>query len=512
MRDPAASASPGPVKKMKLAFYLGCLVLILTGGCAPFTPEPRTPAPESLPSAFSMYSEESETGEAAGDLWWESYGSPELNRLVAGALGGNFSLREAWARLEQARAQAAKVGAAGLPQLTGEAGYDHVWKKEDNLRGEAVETETEEYSLGLGASYELDLWGRIESLREVERAGVAAGRADLETAAMTVAAEAVDNWIDLLAVREELGLLENQVRINAGLLELQEVRFENSAATALDVLQQREVLAGVTAQIPSLKAREQNLKHALALLQGLPPGTPLGLTEPGLPQLPPLPEPGLPADLLAMRPDVRAAGLKLKASDWEVAAARADRLPTLTLTGGLKYSGDELNVLFNNWILSLAASLTGPIFDGGRREAETARVRAVVDERLAAYEKIVLTAVLEVENALVNERRQREHLEALEKELAAAELALGEAERRYTNGLDNFIPMLTELLNVQVLQRELIREKAVLLQYRVALHRALGGGWTGRLEPQGLAVKSTESGPGPESKPEISTAPAESGT
>jgi outer membrane protein TolC len=142
-----------------------------------------------------------------------------------------------------------------------------------------------------------------------------------------------------------------------------------------------------------------------------------------------------------------------------------------------------MDVLFDNWLLSLAGNLTAPVFDGKRRAAEVDRSLAVVDENLAAYHKTVLTAIKEVEDALVNETKQREHINGLEKVTATARKALTEAGNRYRKGLTDYLPVLTQLLTVQGLERELIQKQANLLEVRISLYRALGGTWTESLTP-----------------------------
>jgi outer membrane protein TolC len=198
-----------------------------------------------------------------------------------------------------------------------------------------------------------------------------------------------------------------------------------------------------------------------------------------------LPALGLPADLLANRPDVRAAGLRLQATEWQVAAARANRLPAIRLAAGAQYGRNDLDLLFDTWLLSLAANLTAPIFDGGRRAAEVDRTQAEADENLWAYRRIVLTAIKEVEDALENETRQLEHIEGLIAVREAAQNGLQEAIGRYRNGLSDYLPVLTQLLVVQDLERDLISQRALLVLYRVGLYRALGGGWStyAELEP-----------------------------
>ena len=468
---------------MKRVLFIVLAGVVLWAGCSPFAPGPRNMVPEEMPERYSLYSED---GPKDLGRWWERFDSPELNALMEQALGGNFGIRTAWARLKQSGAQFAKVHAGLYPTVTAEFEGTHTRQGKKTARGGMVETSTDSVSLGLAASYELDLWGRVRALDRSQELTFQAGRADLDAAAMSVAGSVAEVWIDLIATREGLRVLEKQLETYNTLLGLQVLRFENSLATALDVLQQQEVVARTASQIPPMKARERVLSNSLAVLLGRPPGAALEVSQKTLPELEPLPRTGLPADLLAMRPDVRAAGLRLKSSDWEVAAARADRLPTLSLTGRAEYTGENLSRLFDNWLANLAAGLVGPIFDAGRRKAEVDRARAEAEELLAAYERTVFEAVQEVEDGLVNERTQVEHLKLLEEELTAARNALGEAERRYGNGLDNFIPLLTEMLNVQGLEREIVSARATLVKYRIGLYRSLGGDWTDRLTPAGL--------------------------
>jgi NodT family efflux transporter outer membrane factor (OMF) lipoprotein len=278
-------------------------------------------------------------------------------------------------------------------------------------------------------------------------------------------------------------LLEHQLQTNLTLLELVELRFRMSMVSALDVYQQKQVVEDIRAEIPLVEAEEQVLRHELALLLGKPPGTSLKISREDLPEPAEIPATGLPADLLSSRPDLRRAGMRLQAADWQVAAARANRLPAISLTAGAQYGKGDMDVLFDNWLLSLAGNLTVPIFDGGRRAAEVDRRQAIADENLSAYRQAVLTALKEVENALVSEAKQREHIRALEDVLVTARKALEQAGIRYRNGVTDYLPVLTQLLAVQGLERNLIRQRENLLSARVSLYRSLGGTWTDSLSP-----------------------------
>jgi NodT family efflux transporter outer membrane factor (OMF) lipoprotein len=456
---------------------LSLIAMYLLQSCAPFKPELRADLADGLPQSYSLF-----TGQAdLSQPWWRSFAAPELAILINAAFANNFSLKEAWARLMQTKALAKKAGAAFFPEIAAEA---------DALSGRQRSSDRvdptigfQDFSLGLVSSYELDLWGRIRSEQEAAAAQVNASQEDLYAARMTLSAEVAQRWINIISQELQKRLLEKQLETNRIFLELIELRFRKSMVSALDVYQQRQVVESIEAEIPLVEAQKKLFEHQLALLMGKPPAAPLPIAVKKLPQPNALPAAGLPADLLANRPDIRSAGALLKAADWQVAAARANRLPAISLRAGATYGEGDLDILFDNWLLRLAASLSAPLFDGGRRTAELQRSQAAADENLWTYRRTVLTAFKEVEDALVSETKQRAHIDALKKVYATASKGLEEAISRYRNGLSDYLPVLTQLITVQNLERDLIRQETVLLLYRVALHRALGGAWMRNYDP-----------------------------
>jgi outer membrane protein TolC len=203
--------------------------------------------------------------------------------------------------------------------------------------------------------------------------------------------------------------------------------------------------------------------------------------------------------LLVQRPDIRAALARLHAADFLTGSARAELLPAIRLTGGIGTNTAEIRNLFDDWFVSVAAGLTGPIFEGLRRTAEVERSQAVAEQRLAEYRLTVLTAIQEVEAALIQEIRQREYLEALAEQLEAAQNALREAGERYRKGLNDYLPVLAALERTQALTRQTVIGRRQLLSYRLSLYRALGGTWTRDLQApvplseQAAAVKESGS-------------------
>jgi len=446
--------------------------------CSFFEPQPRKLLADRLPETFSMDSQ----GTEKPDHWWESFGDPELNRLVGEALSDNLTIKEAWARLGQVNALAVQAGASLYPDLFLSTEAIHTRQRLENESHQGGTTETiRDYSVGLLSSYELDLWGRIRSEQQAANLEASATRQDLNAAAITLAAEVTVNWLNILSQRIQKRILLDQLETNQTYLELVELRFRKSMASALDVFQQKQIVAQVKAKIPQVEAQEALLMHELALLLGKPPRTSLSITREVLPVPPEIPSTGLPADLLTARPDVRAAGLRLHGADWLVAAARANRMPAVRLTADASYGAEEWDLLFDNWFLGIAAGLTAPLFDGKQRAAEVDRTNAVVDEKLSAYYRTVLTAIKEVEDALVSEKKQRQHIEALHEQINAAQRALNEAMERYRKGMNDYLPVLTQLLAVQGLERDIVQQQTALLIYRVNLYRALGGTWVNEL-------------------------------
>jgi NodT family efflux transporter outer membrane factor (OMF) lipoprotein len=479
-----------------LVFFI--VMVFLTSSCNLFKPEIRKSPEGELPRTFSLYT----PGPERPEKWWEELKDQELNVLVEEALSENFTLKEAWARLNQAQALAVQVGSRLYPELTGISGASYTRQRvddDDRLDGTSTRT-IEDYSLGLISSYELDLWGRIRSEREAARLEAKATREDLNAAAITLAAEVTERWANIISQRMQKRLLERQLRTNLIFLELVELRFRKAMVSVLDVYQQKQVVERVKAEIPLVEEEEQLLLHELALLLGKPPRTPLEISRDTLPLPAEIPATGLPADLLAARPDVRATGLRLQAADYQVAAARADRLPAINLTAAASYGADKLDLIFENWLLRLAGNLAAPIFDGKRRIAEVDRTRAIVDENLSRYRETVLTAIKEVEDALVSEMKQREHIEGLKLQMSASRKALEQAGERYRRGLSDYLPVLTQLLAVQELERDLIQQETILLIDRIRLYRALGGTWVNNLQRNAglLNMSTTEGDPGNE--------------
>ncbi len=187
-----------------------------------------------------------------------------------------------------------------------------------------------------------------------------------------------------------------------------------------------------------------------------------------------MPQTGLPAELIQRRPDIRSAYYAVQAADSDLAAAIADRFPRLSLTAGVDTSGAHTRDLFDNWAGNLAASLTGPIFDGGLRRAEIKRAKAFAQEQLNFYARTVANAIREVEDSLVSMQKQAEYIKLLEEELAVVRLTLKDAMVQYQNGKSSYLSYLIAWSSIERLERQLVGERANIIKDRIGFHRALG--------------------------------------
>lgn len=402
--------------------------------------------------------------------WWETFNDRALTKLVRQAIGNNFEIQSVAARISQADATLRQAGGRLFPQINGSGSFAVRWADGDDNAQERRSTST---NLGALLDWEIDLWGRLRSAREARQLERDATISDWLGARLLLSASVAETYFEILEQKHQLLLLQDQIKNSQTLLDLTELRFGQAQSSVVDVLQQREQLAATKTRIPTIEARLQQLTYALEVLLGLPPGKGPSVSGKKL-GLPPasLRRVGTPADLLRNRPDLVASAQRVAAIDREVAEALADRLPKLTLGGSVSGTGTpSIDTIITNAITSVAS----PIFDAGIRKAEVDRRQAALKEALASYSHDYLEAVRDVETALILERKQAERMNLLNQQLDTAKTLLRESRHRYTQGLTDYLPVLTAVVTVQSLEREVITSHRELLSSRVALHRAIGG-------------------------------------
>jgi len=457
------------VTHRKIYVMIAVLIVAPLGGCAGLPPEPRDLPEAVLPATFGGAS-----GTAAAPArWWTAFDSPELNALVEEALGKSLTLQSAWDRLDQARATARARGAEDYPSLTGSAGTARSVNK---TRG-AAPAHAGDFSVGLSASYEADLWGRVRSAREAAQLDVAATEQDLHAAAMTLTAELAGAWCQLIEQRARLKLLDAQIKTSQDHLDMVTLKFNRGQTGITDVLQQRQQLEATQGLKVRVESDAAVTQQRIAVLLGRAPGkfsTPDGAA---LPALPPLPASGVPGALIQRRPDVRAAWLRVRSADQRTAAAVADRFPKLSLSANAETGAGRADDLFENWMARIAANLTAPLLDGGRRRAEVDRARAVASAAFHGYGQTVLNALADVEKSLSREAHQQRYVHSLKKQVDLSRQSSDQTRDNYTKGAADFTRFLTTLIAHYQLEQGLVQANAQLIRYRIDLYRALGGSW-----------------------------------
>ena len=474
------SHDPKGYEMMRYALIAVVLVSVFTAGC-----NLLSPAPDSDPGAVipvdtpDTYVYQADSGTSGGEddparAWWLAFDVDELDRLIRKGLGANYDLSVLKAKAAQAladvKSEKSNLGPLLDYSLEGEQSYS-----QSKTRGQSVTRDHDSsYSASLDAEYTLDLWGKSRAGVKARHLEYLAALQDLEDGAMTLSTDIAGTWVDILSVRIRMDVLTRQIEANQLTLKLQELRFINGKATALDVSQQRQALAQVRSAMPLLEKEERQLVNAMGLYLGQTPGTPVAVAATQLPKTFLAPQPGIPADLLKNRADIRAARMRLDAAAQDVTAARADLLPELTLSASAAFSSGTFDLLFRNWVLSLGGALAGPLLDGGERRAEIERTRAVVQEEVNTYAKTVANAICEVEDALVAIDRQNAYIELLAQQLSAVRVTLQDARVQYLNGQSSYLNYLEAWASMESLERQLISEQATYVKERIALFKVTG--------------------------------------
>ena len=468
---------------------------MLVAGCD-LGPDYRRP-PLDLPTAYRPVSPDAASAGAAlawpSGAWWQGFRSSELNHLIEQAEAHNFDITAAIARVRQADAQVRIAGAPLLPLLSGSGSAD--WQHQGigafgssgSLRrgGSNASFDFHSYSTGLSASYELDFWGRNRAARQSAVAAAMFSRFDQQTVALTVVTNVATTWFTALSLADRLAVARNNLANAESNLAVIRGRFDAGTAGALDVAQQEALAAGERALIPNLQSQLEQQLIGLGILVGAPPERidvrPGTLTTLDLPPV----GAGLPADLLAHRPDVAAAEAQLIAQNFNIKVARAAFFPTISLTGSAGYQGIALNHLITpgSALASAAASLAAPIFDGGTLRGQLDLARGRYDELLADYQRTVVQALTDVDNAMTAWRFATRQ-ESLQR------IAVNTARRAATIARAQLQAGTVDITTVLTAETTLFGDEDTLVQVRLArtqallnLYKALGGGWTEPEQP-----------------------------
>ena len=446
----------------------GLLLLAFTAGCA--LTEPVVRPDLDLPAQWAEAAGASAAAAPVNDTWWQDFGSATLDALVAEALAAAPDLRIQAERVVQAELALRQAGASLFPMLDLSAGSGS--RNVDS-------NETTTTSLSLGASYELDLWGRIAAGVDASRAGLAATRFDQDAARLSISASVATTWFQTLAVQERLEIARQNLATAERVLRVVQVRYDNGAASALELSQQRTTVLNQRQAIEPLEVQLRQTRSALAILLGRNPQAGFPTEEPLAALQVPVVEAGLPSELLLRRPDLAASEARLAAAAANIAAARAALLPGISLSAGAGVGSTALLSLADTTrTLSISASVLQSIFDGGRLRAGVDIQRSRQRELLETHRRSILVALKEVEDALADAARDANQEAAQREILAEAQRSLRLAELRYREGADSLLTVLLAQRTLFSAQDQLAALRLARLTDAVNLYRALGGGWS----------------------------------
>lgn len=460
--------------KPQLNLLTLCLVL---GACS--HPAARPDSGIQPPSAWQ--SPHDESASRTSRQWWTQFGSPQLDRLIEQARVGSYDLAAAIARVHQARADTVIAGGSQLPEI--KAGMNA--NRQKLLRGngysqldaDSSNKAVDYFDANLSASYEIDFWGGKRASRDSAQFGLRASEFDQATVELTLLSGVASSYAQALSLDEQSRIAELNLANAQNVLKLVQTRFDSGSATALELAQQKSLVAAQQRQLPLIRQQAEDARISLAALLGRP-----------VQQLPPSQESfdqlqwpaigaGLPSELLSRRPDIARAEAQLAAAQANVTVARAAMLPAVTLSANIGSGANTASDILRSPFYNLTAGLVAPIFNNGRLGAERDKATARQQELLEAYRGAIINAFADVEKALNSIRGLDEQRQWQREELDQAQTAFNIAQSRYQAGAEDWLTVLETQRTLYAAQDANVQLRLSRVQASIALYKALGGGW-----------------------------------
>jgi outer membrane protein, multidrug efflux system len=457
--------------------------LVATAACTAVGPDyerPEIPLPAS-------YTAELERGlaerRAELDTWWEKLGDPKLNEFVTRALESNLDLRIALTRIRESRAARGIAATELVPRVDVSGAYDRRQISFQNAVAFGPRA-NDQFSVGLDASWEIDLWGRIRRNIEAAEGDIGASVEDARAILVSVIAETALAYLDLRTVQERILIAEKNIGIQEETLRLAQDRLDAGLVSELDVAQAGADLERTRAALPPLFISARAATNRLAVLLGSAPGTLEGEldTSAPIPAAPMELAVGIPADLLRRRPDIRRAERELAAATARIGVAEGDLYPRLSFNGNLGFQAENAGDLFKRTgaVFGLSPSFTWNLFDRQRILGNVDIADARTEAALASYELTILRSLEEVENAMTGFSRDQATRDALSRGLARARRAVELAQAQYRQGLVSFQAVLDSQARLFGIEDSLATTSSLITADAIALYKALGGGWESR--------------------------------
>jgi NodT family efflux transporter outer membrane factor (OMF) lipoprotein len=459
---------------------------LLAGGCT--VGKDYTPPKLDTPAAFAQLDGAS-TLATTSDLpdeiklaqWWEQLNDPTLTGLVQRGLGSNLDLRVAAERVREARALRGIAESGKFPTVN-TSGTAQRQRGSENIGGPGTSDESNFFDAGLDASWEIDVFGGIRRSVEASRADLQSVMEQERSVRVTLAAEIARNYVELRALQERQRVIDRSVQAQRDTVKLTQERLDAGIAPKLDVAQAQAQLATRLSQLPLVLAGQRAAVHRLSVLVGAAPGalmSELLETQSSIPRAQMSLAAGLPSDLLRRRPDVRAAERRIAAAVARVGVAEADLFPKFSLTGsfGLQSdnTGDFPDLDSRRW--AIGPSVRWNLFDGERLRRAKDAAASREQQSLLEYQQVVLLAIEEAENAMVNLKFAQQRNAALRDAVAANQESVDLADALYRGQLSTFLNVLEGRRQLFDAEDALVLSDAEVAQAVIALYKSLGGGW-----------------------------------
>lgn len=464
---------------------LALAALLFLGGCASMAPKyekPAPPVPNAWPTGPSYKEGEAAKAEQkplAEVPWQEFFLDPQLRKVIGLALNNNRDLRVAVLNMERFRALYQIQRADLLPQVNGNAGLS-VQGTPDDLSVTGKGRTVHQYDVGVGiSSYELDLFGRVRSLKDQALDEYLSTEQARRSVQITLVSQVATAYLALSSDLDRLKLAKDTLANQQESYKLSNSRFQAGVASALDLQQAQTSVDAARVDIARFTTFVAQDMNALNLVVGSGVGSdllPASLSE----NLTPIKElaPGLPSDVLLSRPDILQAEYLLRGANANIGAARAAFFPRITLTSSVGFGSDQLTGLFKpgNFAWSFAPRISVPIFEGGRNKANLQVAQVDRDIAVAQYEKAIQTAFREVADALAQQGTIDEQVAAQKSLTGATAETFRLSQARYQTGIDSYLSVLDAQRSLYAAQQNLITARLVRLSNQVTLYRVLGGG------------------------------------
>ena len=460
------------MSKVPISRVFASLLALLAAGCA-VGPGYHPPKP-ALPAAWTGPPEDAKLSSVttqSSDLarWWNEMRDPTLTSLIEEALKANLSIASAEASLREARALRGIAVAARLPSVTATGSYQ---RESGPLEVEGGGSRNL-FQAGFDAVWEMDIFGGIRRNVESATANVQAAVENISNVHVSIAAEVALDYTQLRACQQEATIARDNLKVQQQALEITRKLYQAGFDSGLDLAAAQTVVASAEAQVPAYETGARQSIYALSVLLARNPGdlverlTPLA----PLPSIPAQIPAGLPSDLLRRRPDIRQAEAQLHSATAQIGVAVAQLFPQFSLTGGVNWQSSPGHAIF------LGPVASWPVFQGGAIVSNIHAQEALRDVAFITYRQTVLTALQDVENALVAFAEEQKHQKSLADAVAADRKNVALSDRLYQEGQNNLLTVLTAEAALNADRVALTQSAENLAADVIALYKALGGGW-----------------------------------